>query len=167
MESKKLDVAMTLLQDAEVPEGDIDVIGGGVLGVIDESNWVVCAQKPSAGEPLTGGISLTVERTCDEPEAPATPSPAATATNEEPAEEAPAEVFTMPKLVGDVLQDAQDELQSLGSYVLRQDDATGAGRFQVLDSNWKVCQQEPSAGTSVPTDRLVVLTAVKLSEACP
>jgi hypothetical protein len=75
--------------------------------------------------------------------------------------------FTMPKLVGVNLQLAQDKLQSLGSYVLDQEDAAGLDRFQVNDSNWTVCSQRPKAGAKVPLDTLVLLASVKLSEKCP
>jgi hypothetical protein len=76
-------------------------------------------------------------------------------------------MFKMPALVGANLQDAQDTLQVLGSYVLTQTDATGMERFQVLDSGWKVCGQRPRAGARVPVDKMVELMAVKLDEACP
>ncbi len=112
--------------------------------------------------------------------APAVAAPAVTVTatptqepTEEPvveettsAPEAP-EKFTMPKLVGKNLQLAQDMLQSQGSYVLDQKDALGLDRFQIDDSNWKVCRQSPKAGKAVDVDAMVTLSAVKLSEDCP
>ena len=73
----------------------------------------------------------------------------------------------MPDLVGDALQLAQDKLQSLGSYVLDQEDALGLGRLQVLDSNWKVCDQEPPPGAQLSEDDTVTLFCVQLEEACP
>lgn len=77
------------------------------------------------------------------------------------------ETFTMPNLVGWVLQDAQDKLQSLGAYSLDQEDARGLERLQVQDSNWKVCSQKPRARAVVPVSTTVVLASVKLSERCP
>lgn len=77
------------------------------------------------------------------------------------------EKFKMPKMVGLVLQDAQDILQSRGSYILDQKDASGKGRFQLLDSGWKVCAQKPRPGASVPVEAVVTLWSVKLSERCP
>lgn len=73
----------------------------------------------------------------------------------------------MPGLVGANLQVAQDKLQSLGSYLLTQNDATGQERFQVLDSGWKVCAQIPAAGTKVSFARMIDLRVVKLDESCP
>jgi hypothetical protein len=75
--------------------------------------------------------------------------------------------FTMPRLKGRNLQDAQDELQSRGSYLLDQVDATNQARFQLLDSDWKVCRQSPAPGASVLKTKLVRLEAVKLDERCP
>jgi hypothetical protein len=77
------------------------------------------------------------------------------------------EAVKMPQLVGMVLQDAQDKLQSMGSYMLDQQDATGLNRMQVLDSNWKVCSQDPAPGARVPLSATVSLASVKLSESCP
>lgn len=78
-----------------------------------------------------------------------------------------AETFTMPIVTGLNLQDAQDILQSLGSYLLDQQDASGEGRAQLIDSNWKVCSQEPAAGDDVPLTATIILTAVKTDEVCP
>jgi beta-lactam-binding protein with PASTA domain len=75
--------------------------------------------------------------------------------------------FRMPNVVGMVLQDAQDLLQSRGSYILDQKDAKGWGRWQLLDSGWKVCSQRPRPGVVVPADTMVRLWSVKLSERCP
>ncbi len=73
----------------------------------------------------------------------------------------------MPDLIGENLQDAQDELQSLGSYLMDQIDATGEDRWQLLDSNWYVCRQKPAAGKKVSLTATVKLYVVKLEETCP
>jgi len=73
----------------------------------------------------------------------------------------------MPDLVGMNLQYAQDTLQSLGSYLMDQEDATTLDRFQVLDSNWQVCRQDPLPGEEVPVETIVTLWSVKLDEVCP
>jgi len=77
------------------------------------------------------------------------------------------ETFTMPALEGMVLQDAQDTLQALGSYLMDQQDASGMDRMQMNDSNWVVCSQDPAAGTETPLETIVVLASVKLDETCP
>jgi hypothetical protein len=100
-----------------------------------------------------------------------TPSPEPTAAPSTEASQTPEaqtpETFTMPNLVGKNLQAAQEQLQALGSSVLDQKDASGQGRTQVVDSNWKVCEQEPAAGQQVPTTTTVVLSSVKSDEYCP
>lgn len=84
-----------------------------------------------------------------------------------PKQIAAADTFRMPRVVGMVLQDAQDLLQSRGSYLMDQIDAKGWGRWQILDSGWKVCAQRPLPGARVSTSATVRLWSVKLSESCP
>ncbi|MCZ9352976.1 hypothetical protein NGM36_24935 [Streptomyces mutabilis] len=76
-----------------------------------------------------------------------------------------AETGTLPDLVGQDLQAAQDAAQAAGFYALDDQDASGQGRLQVMDRNWTVCSQEPAAGTH-PTDTPVTLFAVKDTESC-
>ncbi|MFI1324561.1 PASTA domain-containing protein [Streptomyces rochei] len=76
-----------------------------------------------------------------------------------------AETGTLPDLVGQDLQAAQDAAQAAGFYALDDQDASGQGRLQVMDRNWTVCSQEPAAGTH-PTDTFVTLYAVKDAESC-
>jgi hypothetical protein len=94
---------------------------------------------------------------------------------QEPVEETPEPVvteepvvqtFKMPNFYGMNLQTAQDTLQSLGSYALNQEDASGLGRFQINDSNWKVCRQDPAAGSHPNVDDVITLWSVKLAESC-
>ncbi|SNX66490.1 PASTA domain-containing protein [Streptomyces sp. TLI_55] len=80
-------------------------------------------------------------------------------------DEVGAETATLPDLVGQDLQAAQDEAQAAGFYVLDDQDASGQGRLQIYDRNWTVCSQEPQAGTH-PTDTPVTLYAVKDDESC-
>ncbi|KRB74072.1 hypothetical protein ASE01_18955 [Nocardioides sp. Root190] len=186
VESTRLDLALSDIERAGYSSDDVEIVGGGALGVVDEGNWVVCEQDPAPGTLIDAKPRLVVDRECEgdeepaeeerteepseepEPEKSAEPEDKSTksaglADDPEPAEE----TFVMPSLVGMNLQAAQDELQALGSYVLTQTDATGAERFQVLDANWKVCWQKPAAGKKVPVSRLVDLGAVKLEEFCP
>lgn len=79
----------------------------------------------------------------------------------------PKDTFKMPLVVGMNLQLAQDLLQSLGSYIMDQTDAAGLERWQIIDSNWKVCRQSPAVGKIVPQSITVTLASVKLAEICP
>ena len=76
--------------------------------------------------------------------------------------------FTMPNEIGKVLQAAQDDLQRVSGnplYYSASTDATGAGRMQINDRNWKVCTQNVPAGTTV-TDETISFGAVKIEESC-
>lgn len=136
----------------------------GIAGIATTVALTGCAGTPAAVQTVT--VSASPSTDASSPES-ATPS-------EEPSTQPPApsptetvEKFVMPKVTGMVLQTAQDLLQSKGSYLMDQQDASGLGRIQVLDSNWKVCTQKPKAGAKVPIETIVVLGAVKLDEKCP
>lgn len=76
----------------------------------------------------------------------------------------------MPEVVCMNLQDAQNEIQDHGVFFSRSEDATGQGRFQVLDRNWVVVAQKPSAGKPIGEFE-AVLSVVKIGEStggrCP
>jgi beta-lactam-binding protein with PASTA domain len=81
-----------------------------------------------------------------------------------------AKQWTMPNLVGSNLQKAQDAMQKLTGdrvFLTTSHDATGRGRNQVLDSNWKVCSQNVAAGTSITLKSVIDFAAVKNEEPCP
>lgn len=122
-------------------------------------------QASSSQEPMQMEQSETATETpSPEPTVSDSPTPAAAA---KPAAAAPAATFIMPNLIGKNLQGSQDLLQSMGSYLMSQEDATSAGRVQILDRNWKVCSQDPAPGTRVSVDALVTLWNVKNNESCP
>jgi hypothetical protein len=74
---EKLDAAKSDIKGAGYKK-DVDVQGGGLLGVVIESNWEVCDQSPAAGESLTTTPRLEVARHCGS--SPDAPSPELTAT---------------------------------------------------------------------------------------
>jgi hypothetical protein len=55
---ERLDTAKQRLDAAKF---DIDVNGGGVFGIIKESNWEVVSQDPPAGEQLQQGSTVHVD----------------------------------------------------------------------------------------------------------
>jgi hypothetical protein len=61
----RLDVAISDIEAQGVAENDIEVVGGGSFGVVDESNWVVCEQRPQAGTAIVD-VRLIVDRVCSE-----------------------------------------------------------------------------------------------------
>jgi hypothetical protein len=93
---KKVDVAKSAIKDAGF-EDEVTVDGGGVFGVINESNWEVCDQSPVAGETVSDAPRLTADRSCDAKpsetskpsETPSeTPEPDATESSEPDGEQA-------------------------------------------------------------------------------
>lgn len=145
----------------------------------------VCGQFPAAGISPWTSIKIWAEQSCTQataeldkrraeetgslttdPSAADSASPSTSSTSSVPPTSTVAETFVMPSLVGMVLQDAQDSLQAKGSYLLDQRDASGKGRLQILDDNWKVCSQSPAPGTKTSVSDMVTLSSVKLSERC-
>ncbi len=185
---KRLDIATSDVERAGFGD-EVEVLGGGSFGVIDESNWTVCSQEPDGGSVISVAPRITVDRTCDaddalDPQAvddektsgsdaAATPTEDPTATSRDKHSKKKrqpravvAETFIMPALVGVNLQEAQNLLQARGSFLLTQTDGTGQDRFQMLDLGWKVCAQDPAAGSVTDIVTLVELITVKLSETC-
>jgi beta-lactam-binding protein with PASTA domain len=74
---------------------------------------------------------------------------------------------TVPDFVGKGLQTAQDDAQAAGFSDLSSHDASGRGRLQILDRDWKVCFQTPAAGSTVGSGSRIDFGVVKLDETCP
>jgi PASTA domain len=97
------------------------------------------------------------------------PVPAPAATAPVPTSAPTPTSWTMPNLVGSGLQDAQDAIQKLTGYgiaVTTSHDATGAGRMQVSDRNWKVCSQNIAPGETITSGTRIDFGVVKLDEGC-
>jgi hypothetical protein len=78
--------------------------------------------------------------------------------------------WTMPNLVSVNLQKAQDDIQALTNneiFFTSSHDASGQGRHQVLDRDWKVCSQNVPAGATIRIGTKIDFGAVKLAETCP
>jgi Domain of unknown function (DUF4839) len=71
---QRLDVALSDIERAGIND-DVDVVGGGLFGVLDKSNWQVCEQLPAAGAAVTEAPRLTVDRSCGEDAAKAGDEP--------------------------------------------------------------------------------------------
>ncbi|GAA2177215.1 hypothetical protein GCM10009784_26960 [Arthrobacter parietis] len=61
---KRLDVAISDVERAGIND-EVEVLGGGMFGVVDESNWTVCSQEPKNGVEVSIAPRLTVERSCE------------------------------------------------------------------------------------------------------
>lgn len=77
--------------------------------------------------------------------------------------------WTMPDLVGRDLQSAQDTVQQMTDFAITattSHDATGAGRPQVVDQDWRVCTQSIPAGAAIDADTMIDFGVVLRGESC-
>ncbi|VVJ17346.1 Uncharacterised protein [Amycolatopsis camponoti] len=95
---------------------------------------------------------------------PGDPGTAPTSASASSSTSKPAKRIKVPDVSGMNHQDAQDAMQKAGLYNLREVDGTGQGRMLVIDRNWVQTGQDPPAGTEVPADAVITLTAVKAGE---
>lgn len=69
-----------------------------------------------------------------------------------------------------MLQAAQDDMQRAShdpSFYTSSKDATGRGRHQILDRDWKVCAQSVPAGQRVARrTAIITFSVVKVAEPC-
>jgi hypothetical protein len=65
VEGQQLDVALSDIERKGFSD-EVEVLGGGMFGIRDESNWEVCDQSPAAGQVITKDPRLTVDRSCDD-----------------------------------------------------------------------------------------------------
>lgn len=101
---KQLDVAKSDIQRAGFG-GDVEVIGGGMLGILDESNWMVCEQLPAAGTLISDKPRLTVDRSCGDTEPSAAPS-------EEPSDTPTVEPTTAPDVTDTTVDALFDKINA-------------------------------------------------------
>jgi len=59
----RLDVAKSDIKRAGYDK-DVEVVGGGAFGVVQESNWLVCEQLPASGQAVVDAPRLSVDRSC-------------------------------------------------------------------------------------------------------
>jgi hypothetical protein len=100
------------------------------------------------------------------PPAQTEPPPA----TETPANGQAAQQWQMPNLTGAVLQDAQNQIQTLTAdavYFTDSHDLSGQGRHQVMDDNWQICTQNIAPGSTLTATSKIDFGVVKLDETCP
>jgi beta-lactam-binding protein with PASTA domain len=170
---ERLDVAKGEVSDAGY---DTEEVGGGMFGIVDESNWTVCETRPASGVTGGGKVKLIVERSCasnsgsqaEESDAAddteATEAAAAAPVHKKARTHRKAKLIRVPNVVGLDHQLAQDTLQAAGLYMLAERDATGQGRLLLWDRNWTVVRQSPKAGRRVGENRRITLFSVKDGE---
>lgn len=138
-------------------------VGLGVLGAVvgeEETAPVAGPEAVASPSPEEKAPAVDVSGEAQEEKASKEPRKAVDEDGEQQPEDG-----ELPGMVGENLQFAQDSAQAAGFYVLDDQDASGLGRFQVMDRNWTVCSQEPGPGT-YPVDTKVTFYAVKTGESC-
>ena len=117
---QRLDLAEDRLQARGL---DWEEIGGGSLGIVIRSHWLVCDQEPRPGR-LGRTVKLVVERECP-------------AVRPQPP--------VVPDVTGLSLEDATDELDGLG---IAHDAETYDDEADVplAEHLWEVCDQDPAPG---------------------
>ncbi|WP_242548930.1 hypothetical protein [Streptomyces albidoflavus] len=138
-------------------------VGLGVLGAVvgeEEKAPVAGPEAVASPSPEEEAPAVDVSGEAQEEKASKEPRKAVDEDGEQQPEDG-----ELPGMVGENLQFAQDSAQAAGFYVLDDQDASGLGRFQVMDRNWTVCSQEPGPGT-YPVDTKVTFYAVKTGESC-
>lgn len=141
------------------------VVGLGMVGLLvsgcaSTGKSVGSSAPPSVGT-TANALTTPVVHAPSSPAAVETPTPTPSGGDGS---------FVMPNEVGKVLQTAQDDLQRVSHdpvFFSHSKDATGQGRFQVLDRDWKVCSQNVPSGRKVAFDAHIVFNVVKLDESCP
>ncbi|MFM9448625.1 PASTA domain-containing protein [Streptomyces acidiscabies] len=127
-----------------------DALGRGRMQAFDR-NWKVCSQTPAAGEHPTDTkvdfAAVKLEESCP-------------ATDEGTVRQAGA---TMPDFRGKSVKAARQALDS--STGITADDVSGESRMILLESNWKVCTQNPKPGARLD-GQPVEFGAVKFGESC-
>lgn len=128
-----------------------DALGRDRMQAFDR-NWKVCSQTPKAGEHPTDTkvdfATVKLDETCPAKDAGAAPESAGA---------------TMPDFKGKAVKVARQALDSSTSITVN--DASGQDRMVLMESNWQVCAQEPTAGAKLD-GQPVTLTAVKFGESC-
>ncbi len=128
-----------------------DSLGRGRFQAFDR-NWKVCSQNYKAGKVAPTDTELDfgavkLDETC-----PAHDQKAPSAAG-----------GTMPDFRGKSVKAARQALDSGTSITV--DDASGADRMVLIESNWQVCTQSPAAGAKL-NGQPVTLKSVKFGESC-
>ena len=150
----QLDVALSDIERAGFTD-EVDVLGGGMFGVVDESNWVVCEQEPGAGQSLNTAPRLTVDRSCGTDDSEASEPPA-----DEPTEDAEAYSYQGPAYEIVTVDDSVGVtgLDQYWVYVSELDVTTDAYRDQVRAIITDIAHAQGTAAlmVSVVTDQEII-----------
>ncbi|MFF3655029.1 hypothetical protein [Streptomyces olivochromogenes] len=128
-----------------------DSLGRDRMQILDR-DWKVCSQNVKAGTSQSTDTTLDFGAVKLAEKCPAKDESAPSAAD-----------GTMPDFKGKSVKAARDALDSSTSITVN--DASASDRLVLIESNWKVCTQSPSAGTTLG-GQPVAFTAVKFEESC-
>ena len=133
-----------------------DATGRARHQILDR-DWKVCFQTPAAGTTASSGSRLDfgvvkLDETCPATDQ-GTQSPAAVTEGQ-----------AMPNFIGKSLNVAVGSLPSSTSITTK--DISGQDRLIIVQSNWKVCSQDPASGAQF-NGQPVTFGVVKFGEPCP
>lgn len=156
---------------------------GAVIALLVTAGAAGCGTSgEEAEEPQSTEATSTVVQTTAAPTtttaAPTTTAPATTTavpvTTAPPATAPPTTAapagYTMPNLLGQTLQGAQDAIQAVSGnpvFFSFSHDLSGSDRSQIMDSNWQVCTQNVAPGSAFMDDTRIDFGVMKLDEGCP
>ncbi|MFI9627052.1 hypothetical protein [Streptomyces sp. NPDC052042] len=128
-----------------------DSAGRGRMQAFDR-NWKVCSQNYAPGKtiPVDTKIDFGAVKLAE------------SCPSKDRKEPAPAR-NTMPGFVGTSVKSARASLDSSTSITVKD---AGRDRMVLVESNWKICTQNPKAGAAL-NGQPVEFTAVKFDESCP
>ncbi|MEV8557833.1 PASTA domain-containing protein [Streptomyces sp. NPDC051917] len=129
-----------------------DSLGRARMQILDR-DWKVCSQSVKAGTVAATTTKLDFGAVKLAESCPAHDQTAPSAADGK-----------MPDFRGKSVKAARQALDSSTSITVN--DATGASRWVLIESNWQVCTQTPTAGAKL-AGQPVTLNAVKFGESCP
>ncbi|MFK0019583.1 hypothetical protein [Streptomyces sp. NPDC090798] len=128
-----------------------DSLGRDRMQILDR-DWKVCSQNTKAGTTASTDTTLDLGAVKLAEKCPSKDESAPSAAG-----------GTMPDFKGKSVKAARAALDPSTSITVK--DASASDRLVLIESNWKVCTQSPSAGTAL-RGQPVALTAAKFEESC-
>ncbi|WP_248001056.1 DUF3761 domain-containing protein [Streptomyces sp. RPA4-5] len=138
---------------------------GGCVNLMDGDEDSKSSTSSSVSDAADASDGADGADAADETDAPDAPD-ASDATDGGDASDSESSTVTVPDYAGSNLQEAQDDAQGRGIYLLESRDLSVRHRTQVWDRNWQVCAQEPTAGSDMADTETLTFTVVKTGESC-
>ncbi|WP_245604156.1 hypothetical protein [Patulibacter minatonensis] len=149
----------------------VGVVALSACGTGEETATVterVVTETVQAAAPTTTEEAVTTEEVAAEPVAAKPkkerPKKANAETRAASASSGDSDCIVLPDVTGINHQKGQDKIRAKGLFNIRDKDATGQGRFLIIDSNWVGVRQTPEGGSCVSPLTKITLYAKKIGE---